>query len=230
MTTWMGSGSQFVSTMATIGMFSLLASVTAMCSFLQSMTKTAPGRRFISAMPGEVVLEALEVVLRVVGLLAAHPLEVTALLHDAKLGEAAQAALDDLEVGEHPAHPAVGDVGLPGVVADLLDDVLSLLLGTDEEDLLAAPDDVSQVFAGDVELLLGLLEVDDVDPVSRREDVRAHPGIPAAGLMAEMDSGLEQLTQCYCRHGRSLLLGWCGASVRGEPRRRPGGTGHPPAA
>ena len=178
----------------------------------------------------EVVLEALEVVLRVVGLLAAHPLEVALRLHDAQLGEAAQAALDDREVGEHPAHPTMGDVGLPGVAADLLDDVLGLLLGTDEEDLLAAPDDISQVFAGDVELLLGLLEVDDVDAVARREDVRAHTGVPAAGLVAEVNSGLQQLTQCYCRHGRSLLLGWCGASVRGEPRRRPGGTGHPPAA
>jgi hypothetical protein len=140
----------------------------------------------------------------------------------------AQPALDHGEVGEHPAHPAMGDVGLTGVAADLLDDVLRLLLGTDEEDLLAAPDDVPQIFAGDVELLLGLLEVDDVDAVARREDVRAHPGIPPAGLVAEVNSGLQQLTQCYCRHGWSLL--WCGASVRGEPRRRPGGTGHPPAA
>src|ERR1700688_852548 len=52
-TTWMSSGSQLVSTIATIGMFSLLASVTAMCSFLQSMTKTAPGSRFMSAMPAK---------------------------------------------------------------------------------------------------------------------------------------------------------------------------------
>src|SRR4029077_1356934 len=114
--------------------------------------------------------------------------------------------------------PAMGDVGLAGVPANLLDDVLGLLLGADEEDLLATPDDIPEVLAGDVELLLGLLEVDDVDAVTRREDIRTHAGIPPAGLVAEVHSGFQQLAQCYCRHGRSLLLGWCGASVRGEPR------------
>src|SRR6202021_1421032 len=122
-----------------------------------------------------------EVVLRVVCLLAAHALEVAFRLHHPKLRETAQAALDDREVGEHPAHPAMGDVGLAGVPADLLDDVLGLLLGADEEDLLAPSDELPEFLAGDVELLLGLLEVDDVDAVARREDVRAHPGIPPAG-------------------------------------------------
>ena len=50
--TWViTSGSQLVSTTATIGMPSLLASVTAMCSFFVSMTKMASGRRSRSRMP-----------------------------------------------------------------------------------------------------------------------------------------------------------------------------------
>ena len=47
----MTSGLQSVSTTATIGMPSLLASVTAMCSFTVSSTKMASGRRSMSWMP-----------------------------------------------------------------------------------------------------------------------------------------------------------------------------------
>src|SRR5258708_11150768 len=50
--TWsISSGSQFESVMAMIGILSLRASVTAMCSLRGSTTKTAAGSRFISAMP-----------------------------------------------------------------------------------------------------------------------------------------------------------------------------------
>ena len=50
--TWViTSGSQLVSTTATTGRPSLLASVTAMCSFLVSMTKMASGSRSRPRMP-----------------------------------------------------------------------------------------------------------------------------------------------------------------------------------
>ena len=48
---WTRSGSQLVSTTATMGMPILLASDTAMCSFLISIMKTASGRRYMSRMP-----------------------------------------------------------------------------------------------------------------------------------------------------------------------------------
>ena len=48
---WMTSGSTFVSTMATTGIPSLLASVTAMCSFFVSMTKIAFGAFFMCRRP-----------------------------------------------------------------------------------------------------------------------------------------------------------------------------------
>ncbi len=47
----MRSGSQLVSTTATTGTLSLLASVTPMCSFLVSMTNTASGSLAMSRMP-----------------------------------------------------------------------------------------------------------------------------------------------------------------------------------
>ena len=51
MTYWMTSGSQLVSTTAMIGMPSLLASVTPMCSFFVSRMNTASGSFSIWAMP-----------------------------------------------------------------------------------------------------------------------------------------------------------------------------------
>jgi len=50
-TYWITSGSQLVSTTATIGRPSLLASVTPMCSFLVSMMNTASGSRFMLRIP-----------------------------------------------------------------------------------------------------------------------------------------------------------------------------------
>jgi hypothetical protein len=44
-----------------------------------------------------------------------------------------------------------------------------------------------------LEELERLLEVDDVDAAALREDVAAHLGVPAAGLMAEVHAGLQQL-------------------------------------
>jgi len=59
------------------------------------------------------------------------------------------------------------DVGLP-VSGRPLDDVLGLLLGADEEDLLSVPTNVSQVLAGDIECFW-VARGRDVDSVARRE-------------------------------------------------------------
>ena len=89
---------------------------------------------------------------------------------------------------------------------------------------------------GDVEPLDGLGEVDDVDPVALREDERAHLGIPAASLVAEMDAGLEKLPHGDGGHA------WSSCSVRSSagpdpdraarascsaPRHRPGSVAAP---
>ena len=43
------------------------------------------------------------------------------------------------------------------------------------------------------EQLLRLQEIDDVDPLALPVDVAAHAGVPAPRLVAEVDSGLQQL-------------------------------------
>ena len=57
-----------------------------------------------------------------------------------------------------------------------------------------------------LEQLDGLHQVDDVDPVALAEDVAAHLRMPAAGLVAEMDAGLQQLLDAYlCAIDSSLF-------------------------
>ena len=50
------------------------------------------------------------------------------------------------------------------------------------------------------ELLDGLLQVDDVDAVALRVDVRGHFRVPAAGLVAKVDASFEQLLHGYDCH------------------------------
>ena len=67
----------------------------------------------------------------------------------------------------------------------------------------------------ELELRERLLEVDDVDAVALGEDEPAHLRVPAAGLVAEVDAGLEQLFERgLCHAGQSE--GW----IRRRHRRR----------
>ena len=50
---------------------------------------------------------------------------------------------------------------------------------------------------GLVEEREGLVEVYDVDPGPLGEDVALHLGVPALGLVSEVDPGLEQLSYSY---------------------------------
>ena len=56
-----------------------------------------------------------------------------------------------------------------------------------------------------------------MDPVALREDERAHLGVPAARLVAEVDAGLQQLPHRDGRHGARTS---CSVSFRRGPRRR----------
>ena len=72
------------------------------------------------------------------------------------------------------------------------DRLLGLLLGADEQDLVAMLGDLAHEVVGRSEVADGLLQVDDVDAVAGAEDVRLHLRIPARGLVAEVNAGLQQ--------------------------------------
>ena len=87
-----------------------------------------------------------------------------------------------------------------------LDRVLRLLLGADEKDGLAVGRQLADEVVSLFELLDGLLQVDDVDAVALGVDVGGHFGVPAAGLVAEVDAGFQQLLHRYDCH---FLFSFC---------------------
>ena len=120
--------------------------------------------------------------------------------------QATDALVDGLEVGQQATEPAVVDVGHVGRLGDLLDRVAGLLLGADEQHGAAAMGDLGCDFLGLLQKHCGLQQVDDVDAVALAMDEAAHLGVPAACLMAEMDSGLQHVRDSNLTHGCSLIF------------------------
>jgi hypothetical protein len=113
--------------------------------------------------------------------------------------QAADPARHRVEVGQQAPQPAFVDVGHLAFLGPFLNRVPGLLLGADEEDGAAAGRQLAGEFPRVLQQRLGLQQVDDVDPVHLAEDEAAHVRVPAAGLVAEVDSGLEQVSQlCLC--------------------------------
>ena len=119
-------------------------------------------------------------------------IEATIGLHGLDLLHALHARANRGEIGEHAAHPAVVDVGHAAALGSGLDGLLSLLLGADEEDLLAGGAQVEQEAVRIVDSVERLLEIEDVDAVALAEDVRFHLRVPAAGLVAEVNAGFQK--------------------------------------
>ena len=93
---------------------------------------------------------------------------------------------DGLEVGEHPAQPAVVDIKHPTAFGLFGNGVHGLLFSAHEQDEAAVGHLFHHGIVGNLKELDGLLEIDDVDAVSGPEDIRLHLGVPAAGLMSGM--------------------------------------------
>ena len=82
--------------------------------------------------------------------------------------------------------------------------LLRLALGADEQDGLAEGGLFTDVLQRLLEVLQGLLQVDDVDVVTFAEDELLHPRIPVPGLVPEMNAGFEQFLHSDLRHGTSV--------------------------
>ena len=97
--------------------------------------------------------------------------------------------LDSLVVGEHAAQPTVGHVGHFRPNCFVGNHFPCLVLGAHEEHLVAAGRHAGNVLQRLTEQRVGLLQVDDVDPVLGTVDVRLHFGVPTPGLVPEMGAG-----------------------------------------
>src|SRR5262249_50609031 len=112
------------------------------------------------------------------------------------------------------------DVRHPDALRLFGDGVLRLLLRADEEDVSAPLGDVAREVVGLLEKLERLLEVDDVDAAALGEDEPLHLRIPAARLVAEVDSSLQQILHGDDRHGAPLGFGWLTAGAPRENRAK----------
>ena len=213
------SGSQFVSTSAITGIPSRRASFTASCSLRRSTMKIASGCLRMSATPPRFASSFSSSACIEIRSLGGQQVELALVAQPSQLVQMLDPLRDRAPVGEQAAEPAVVHVRHARALGLLLDRVLGLLLGADEEDGAAALGEVADEALRLLEALERLLQVDDVDAAALAEDETPHLRVPAARLVAEMDAGLQELSHADC-HGSSFLV-----VVESVRRRGSGGTG-----
>src|SRR5690606_20607477 len=81
-----------------------------------------------------------------------------------------------------------------------LDDRAQLALRADEEHAVAPEHDLADRLLRDVQTIERLAQVDDVDAVALGEDEGLHLRIPTARLVAEVDSGFQEMVELNVGH------------------------------
>ena len=131
--------------------------------------------------------------------------------------------LDGLEVGEHPAQPAVVDVELTGTLRFETDRRLGLPFGADGEHPAPIGDRLPNEIQCRLEARQRLVEIDNVDAVALTEQEALHARIPAPRLVPEVDTGFQQVAdrQLFALEGgrRSGHGGAGPGRLRGLSRR-----------
>ena len=153
----------------------------------------------------EVELELGELGLHPHPLLGRQQVEFALLAPVGQLVQAGDPRRDRVEVGQQAAEPALAHVRHLAALRPRLDGAARLLLGADEQHGAAAGGELAGEAAGFLQQLLGLDEVDDVDPVQLAEYVSAHVRVPAPRLVSEVDPSLEQLFEASLWHFSCLL-------------------------
>ena len=87
---------------------------------------------------------------------------------------------------------------------------LSLLLGADEQHGAIVGDGGLDEVVGDIDQIQRLEQVDDVDSVTLGKDVLLHLRVPTAGLVTELETGLQHFAHSDLSHGiTTFLVGYC---------------------
>jgi hypothetical protein len=89
-------------------------------------------------------------------------------------------------------------------ISTRFDGVLGVRLRADDAADAAALGDVPEELPRLVETLRRLGEIDDVDAAALGEDEAAHLRVPAPGLVAEVDTGFQQVAHGDCARGGRL--------------------------
>ena len=154
----------------------------------------------------EVLLQLLKLAAEQQGFLLWHRVEFARDLHPLVFLHFGNALGNRFEVGEHATEPALVDVGHATLFGVAAHRILRLLLGADEQDGATLGREFPNEVVSNLSTLERLLEVDDVDAVAFAEDETLHLGVPAAGLMPEVDSGFQHLARGHDCHDDSPLL------------------------
>src|SRR5699024_873214 len=108
--------------------------------------------------------------------------------HSFDFFQSCNSALDCLEVGQHTAKPSLIYIEHTAALSLCLDCILSLFLGTYEQDCSAVCHDISYCIVSIVNHSYRLLQVDDVDTVTLGVNIRSHFRVPSSCLMSEMNT------------------------------------------
>ena len=134
-------------------------------------------------------------------LLGATLVAVLSGIHCLEFLHAVKSLRNGLEVGQHATQPAVVDVRHLTALSFGLYCFLSLLLGAYEEDGAAVSDGLLDKLVSLIDVGQSLLEVNDVNAVTVGQDEALHLGVPAAGLVSEVDTCVEKLAHGHNCHG-----------------------------
>jgi len=107
---------------------------------------------------------------------------------------------DGLKVGQHATEPAMIDKVHAATLGFFLNNSLSLTLGADKKDRTTVGNDVSKCCISLAKQFHGDIKVYNVNPISWPVDIGFHFGIPAAGLVTEVQTSFQHLTHIYSCH------------------------------
>src|SRR5262249_38717202 len=122
-----------------------------------------------------------------------HALEGAVLRHPLDGAQPLDRALDRAKIGEGSTQPAIGYEELTAPFGLFLNDLLRLLLGAHEQHAVATANRVDQEAVGTTEQPHSMLQINDMDAVTRPEDVRPHLRVPAFGLVPKVYASLQKL-------------------------------------
>ena len=123
--------------------------------------------------------------------LFAHALEPVQLVDALAHGE---------PVGQHTAQPAEGDIRHAAAQGFFFDRFDCLAFGANEQHGSAFGDGLADHVPNLIHRFDSLLQVDDMDAVALREDVRTHLGVPPVCTVTEVDAAFQQRLHRNTRH------------------------------
>ena len=132
--------------------------------------------------------------------------KVAVIAHVFEFAQLVNAGTNNLEVGERTAEPATVNKEGSRTACLGFDEFGDLLFGAHKHDFFAPSRSVAHKGTGFIEQFGGLGQIDNIDAVALAPDIFAHFGVPAIGLVTEVNSGFHEFFQRAFGHYGGFLL------------------------